>query len=60
MTARRRDNGPLLWTLRRIAVPISCGLSEREVATEHGESVKWVRTRMTVLREELVAEVRKG
>lgn len=44
-----------LWTLRNLAVPISNGYSEAEVANHHGVTAKWVRARMLKLRNELEA-----
>ncbi|HXI68300.1 MAG TPA: hypothetical protein VNH41_10195 [Steroidobacteraceae bacterium] len=47
---------PALWTLIECVSWISDGYSEREVADLHGETVKWVRHRISVLREELLGQ----
>jgi DNA-directed RNA polymerase specialized sigma24 family protein len=39
--------------LRQIAIPISVGYSEAEVASELGTSTRWVSNRLVELREEL-------
>jgi len=44
---------PARWTLREVAFRISLGFSEKEVATIHGQSTRWVRGRMARLREEI-------
>jgi hypothetical protein len=42
-----------VWTVQRIALPIACGLSHREVADGLGESEGWVALRLRALREEM-------
>ena len=45
-----------LWILQRIALPISLGLSENEVANQLGVTARWIRARMQELREEIEAQ----
>ena len=42
-----------LWTVVHIAIPMRDGYSEREVAMMLGVQTRWVRGRLTVLRDEL-------
>jgi hypothetical protein len=46
-------------TLTRIAFPISCGYSVRDVARRLGQPQKWVTERLDELRDELQEQARK-
>ena len=44
------------WTTVEIAFPLSCGISERELARRHGVPGAWINARLGELRAELERE----
>ena len=49
-----------LWTVSRIAIPVACGLSQREVARSLGLKASFVAKRLAELRAELRDQLEAG
>ena len=47
---------PALWTIERVAIPLSQGYAYDEVATKLGLTKSFIRRRMTELRAEICAD----